>query len=1015
MIYLKKHFKKYSLFYAIFFIGAIYLIPATTWAFTDPVQVQIGAEGHPIRSVWEALLNFANVLALIFFLAIAFANLLRIQVNVYGIKKILPSLIVGIILANFSLLISQLLLDLSGAAAGLFREGSGFTNQWINSTQVFPAANTGDFIHIVFGAVLKIVAAIMVMILAVMFILRNYVLMFLVVFAPIAFLSMALPATKGLWTRWWKSFTQWTFMLPVAMFWLWVGANFFQFTAQFNASEVNFLTGISFAGYVFGVICVYMAMTTPFKMAGELSSLAGKVQKAALTATGVYAGTRLAQRGLQGVKQAAGETIQGVALNRTPYGNIVRALKQTAEGRKSRIDVGMSGPVARSEWGQKLLKVATFGGRLGPEGARKAVEAHKLEKQDWELLAEERNIDDPVLQAKIKKLRTKATVHKGEVEGKKANLESKYYRGSKSKEMDKLLERFNEEELAEYEKLYQAAEKGGKSDRKALSDFIERKLTERRIATEMKRIDADPEKIKKEIEQQIIEHPSNLTLIEENKNSIMEPIIEAKIAEIKATMLAQDKTKSEIEIDQSKTSEGWEQVAIEAIKADSNLMQKIQEQAQATVLGQFRNKIDARQRKILQERTNNATISAKTAIEQSKKTGQWEEITLQYRDQLEAASYWQQTEGKRINDALSGEIESLLGPAMAEKAKGDAVLDFSNIDLRKIIFAQAIKQGYGALEKIKVEEGEDSDSYKLTETHIKTLLNSLDSDETKQQSIYEELIADYERRKDYWDLRKNRLKYSLYGKQIFEKGKGDAETRDALESLESLSGEEIEDQEMAAYLSGSPEGLSAKHQQALDRFSIEQHSHFDQNVTNEGFVASMHAIGQMMSNNKPLVVQVIDKDGRVLKSDLGLSEVIGRTFASKFAYRDENGTLQLAKGIERFGAPFAESLKQKIKAGEGENGDNYASLYDWLTKLATGISAAATTQDKNFVRGLLNTSGITTLLGIARGERRDLDSIKRKMILNAHNYPGLSQIQNDQPAPFFRGYGYGEEDINVSP
>ncbi|EKD23018.1 MAG: hypothetical protein ACD_83C00103G0001, partial [uncultured bacterium] len=76
-----KHLKNYSLLYISLFIGVIYLIPSFAHAFSDPVQVQIGANNHPIRNVWTALLDFSNVVALIFFLGIAFANLLRIQIN----------------------------------------------------------------------------------------------------------------------------------------------------------------------------------------------------------------------------------------------------------------------------------------------------------------------------------------------------------------------------------------------------------------------------------------------------------------------------------------------------------------------------------------------------------------------------------------------------------------------------------------------------------------------------------------------------------------------------------------------------------------------------------------------------------------------------------------------------------------------------------------------------------------------------------------------------------------------
>lgn len=414
---MKQHLKNYSLLYVSLLVGVIYLIPSFAHAFSDPVQVQIGATNHPIRNVWTALLDFSNVVALIFFLGIAFANLLRIQINVYGIKKILPALIVGIILANFSLLICQLLLDLAGAATGLFEQGRGFLSYWLSSTDTFQtaaaatsASSSGatptEEIRAVISALLKLAAAVMTMILGIMFLLRNYIIMFLVVFSPIAFLSMAVPASKAIWTRWWKAFSQWTFMLPVSMFWLWVGTQFFQFTDQFNSTEVAFFTGISFAGYAFGMICVYLAMTTPFRMAGELQNIAKKVQSTALTGLGVYAGTRAAQQWGQNRL----DSTKAHLISYTGIGNLVRGAQLDKAATKTKMDLALAGPVHRDVGKFKLPKIlggkemavsdtwkwfrplSAFG--LGSKGADRLTSEAEVRKKDLESRQKEARIQD---------------------------------------------------------------------------------------------------------------------------------------------------------------------------------------------------------------------------------------------------------------------------------------------------------------------------------------------------------------------------------------------------------------------------------------------------------------------------------------------------------------------------------------------------------------------------------------------------------------------------------------------
>lgn len=951
----------------------------------DPVQIDITRADHPIKTVWERLLEFSNFAALLIFLAIAFANLLRIEINTYAIKKILPSLIVAIILANFSFLICKILLDVAAAVTGLFLEGNKFLNMWKNcfaanaegelvnkgldcgksvannytslptDPSQIPEDTTTQFYYLIAGLG-KVVGGVMIMILAIMMLLRVYVLYFLIALSPLAFISMAIPATKGVWTRWWKSYWQWVFMLPVASFWLWVGANFFQATSNFN-QDTPLITGISIAGYIFGLICVYFAMTTPFKMAGELSSIAGKVQKVAMTATGVYAGQRLAQRGIQGAKQAAGEKIQGFALNKTGYGNIVRLLKQTSAARKADIEKGLSGAPSRGgAWSQAAMDVLSLG---ASKRSRRFLETNKQEKAILETQAEKLNADDEDLQSRLNILRTKATKKKGDLEQKKSDLESDYYKGKKSKDTEKLLERFNEEESAEYERLKQAG------DEKALAEFIEKKLREKAIV----RITRDrKDEIQKELENNLIESEKGTEELEQIKKSSLQPLIQQKIKEMKDTGA---------EAIQGHTDEWIQEFVENLVISDKVVVDELDKQVRATFLKQKESEISqATESQIKTDAEVTKIVNqADARIKESKDKGRWEKITLQYRDQLEGASYWRQTEGKRISEALSGEIDAALGPMMAEKTKGDAVLGFSTEDLRKIDAAIKLKSLRDA--------GGD-----ITEREA-ALLSVFSSNTDEAKKLAQEFLDDYARREDYWKLRQNRLKYSFRHPQLLKSAKGFAEGRDAEESLGALKEDEeknkIKDSEKEANLSGMPEGLEAKNQQIYDRFGMEQDFHLRQNVLNSGFITAINAISKMMSGDQALKVKVIeDKTGRVL-GDMGLADAVGRTFMSKFIYRDEER--KLATSLKTLIGDSRTDLLKAAEAGSTE-------VYKWLQKLAEKTNASLSTQERTLHRSLLRDSGYLTLKGIVEGERWDVHGQKQKLIRQADAYQGPDVGEN---------------------
>ena len=76
----------------------------------DPVSME---DGSPIYEIWKYCLSLTNIVFVIFLLVVIYSQLTGVGISNYGIKKVLPKLIVTAILVNLSFLICSLAVDLS--------------------------------------------------------------------------------------------------------------------------------------------------------------------------------------------------------------------------------------------------------------------------------------------------------------------------------------------------------------------------------------------------------------------------------------------------------------------------------------------------------------------------------------------------------------------------------------------------------------------------------------------------------------------------------------------------------------------------------------------------------------------------------------------------------------------------------------------------------------------------------------------------------------------------------------
>ena len=189
---------------------------------------------------WQIMRNFANVGFVIVFLIIIFSQISNVGITNYGVKKLLPRLIIAAILVNLSYFISQIAVDLSNILGKSLKDlmdnlpvfssklqgdfaaqGNFFTTlvQNIQSGGAIVSVFAGAGALAVFGGIglmLPIVLTAVVSIAVTLLILvaRQALVILLVVISPLAFLAILLPNTETYFKQWRKIFVALLLVYP---------------------------------------------------------------------------------------------------------------------------------------------------------------------------------------------------------------------------------------------------------------------------------------------------------------------------------------------------------------------------------------------------------------------------------------------------------------------------------------------------------------------------------------------------------------------------------------------------------------------------------------------------------------------------------------------------------------------------------------------------------------------------------------------------------------------------------
>lgn len=206
--------------------------------------------GIELYDSWKMMRDIANVVFIVAFLVIVFSQVTSIGIGNYGIKRLLPKIIIAAILVNISYYICVVAVDISNilgnSLRGFFESGitqpSGggpfsFTIRADSDGDDIPISSWQDLANIIIGGAgvalsvatagvllyaflpvflpMILGAALAVLTVVIALTLRQALIVILVVISPLAFVALLLPNTENYFNRWRSLFMAMLLVYPI--------------------------------------------------------------------------------------------------------------------------------------------------------------------------------------------------------------------------------------------------------------------------------------------------------------------------------------------------------------------------------------------------------------------------------------------------------------------------------------------------------------------------------------------------------------------------------------------------------------------------------------------------------------------------------------------------------------------------------------------------------------------------------------------------------------------------------
>ena len=184
-----------------------------------------GASGA--KQGWEFFRNIANAIFAVIFLWIIFSQISNVGVSNYGIKKILPRLIIGALLVNLSYYLCQIFVDLSNILGHTLKDalesGAGGVGTGSEATgwgsaiaaTIVGVGGVVAFAALAVGIPTLVAGFFAIMTVFIILVVRQAGIILLVAISPVAFAAWLLPNTEDLFKKWMKMFRGLLLVFPI--------------------------------------------------------------------------------------------------------------------------------------------------------------------------------------------------------------------------------------------------------------------------------------------------------------------------------------------------------------------------------------------------------------------------------------------------------------------------------------------------------------------------------------------------------------------------------------------------------------------------------------------------------------------------------------------------------------------------------------------------------------------------------------------------------------------------------
>lgn len=269
----------------------------------DPKIFKNDSTSGGLKQAWDFFRDIANAVFAVIFLWVIFSQISNVGISNYGIKKILPRLIIGALLVNLSFYLCQLAVDLSnilgfslkgvleGAASGIDTQSAaaGSISTFVAGGLALAGAALFLFLAVSIPTITALLLALLVVL--VILIVRQAAIILLIAISPLAFAAWLLPNTENLFKKWISMFKGLLVVFPVVS--LLYGAGKLAgavLAASATDDPNNPKVTMQFAALAVSILPLG---ATPFVLQSSLNSLGSigaKIGKMSANAHGRFAG-----------------------------------------------------------------------------------------------------------------------------------------------------------------------------------------------------------------------------------------------------------------------------------------------------------------------------------------------------------------------------------------------------------------------------------------------------------------------------------------------------------------------------------------------------------------------------------------------------------------------------------------------------------------------------------------------------------------------------------------------------